>query len=313
MSNEHVPVLLKEALNGLNIKPDGIYLDLTLGRGGHAKEILKRLSSKGRLIAFDKDLEAIENSRIVLENISNNFTLVHSDYRFVKEELVKLGVSRVDGVLMDLGVSSPQFDDIKRGFTYRFDTKLDMRMDESSSLCAKDIVNTYSLSDLTRIFRLYGEDKYSYQVAKKIIDYRSKKEIETTFELVDIIKIAKPMKELAKKGHPSKQIFQALRIAVNDELNALSEALEKVIPLLNNGGRLVVISFQSLEDKITKDIFKKMTKVEGSRHNVYTLPTLDKCDYELGNKKVITPSLEEIAANHRAESAKMRILIRKEN
>ncbi len=313
MSNEHVPVLLKEALNGLNIKPDGIYLDLTLGRGGHAKEILKRLSSKGRLIAFDKDLEAIENSRIVLENISNNFTLVHSDYRFVKEELVKLGVSRVDGVLMDLGVSSPQFDDIKRGFTYRFDTKLDMRMDESSSLCAKDIVNTYSLSDLTRIFRLYGEDKYSYQVAKKIIDYRSKKEIETTFELVEIIKSAKPMKELAKKGHPSKQIFQALRIAVNDELNALSEALEKVIPLLNNGGRLVVISFQSLEDKITKDIFKKMTKVEGSRHNVYTLPTLDKCDYELGNKKVITPSLEEIAANHRAESAKMRILIRKEN
>lgn len=313
MSNEHVPVLLEEALNGLNIKPDGIYLDLTLGRGGHAKEILKRLSSKGRLIAFDKDLEAIENSRIVLENISNNFTLVHSDYRFVKEELAKLGVSRVDGVLMDLGVSSPQFDDIKRGFTYRFDTKLDMRMDESSSLSAKDIVNTYSLSDLTRIFRLYGEDKYSYQVAKKIIDYRSKKEIETTFELVDIIKIAKPMKELAKKGHPSKQIFQALRIAVNDELNALSEALEKVIPLLNNGGRLVVISFQSLEDKITKDIFKKMTKVEGSRHNVYTLPTLDKCDYELGNKKVITPSLEEIAANHRAESAKMRILIRKEN
>ncbi len=313
MSNEHVPVLLKEALTGLNIKPEGIYLDLTLGRGGHAKEILKRLSNKGRLIAFDKDLEAIKNSRIVLENISNNFTLVHSDYRYVKDELTKLGIDHLDGVLMDLGVSSPQFDDPKRGFSYRYDSALDMRMDRSEVKTAYDIINNYSLSDLTRIFRLYGEDKYSYQIAKKIVKARESKEIQTTFELVDIIKSAKPMKELAKKGHPAKQIFQALRIEVNDELNALKQALEDVIPLLNKGGRLVVISFQSLEDKITKDIFKKVTQVEGSRHNVYTLPTKEESDYLLGNKKVIVPSLEEIQLNHRAESAKMRILIRKED
>ena len=215
---KHIPVLLKETIDGLNIKPDGIYLDLTLGRGGHSGEILKRLTS-GHLYGVDQDQEAIKESEKHLREIGDNFTIIYSNFSHVDEILEERHIEYVDGILMDLGVSSPQFDEGYRGFSYREDAPLDMRMDTNASLTAYQIVNTYSLDDIFRIIRDYGEDKFAYQIAKNIVKAREDKPIKTTFELVDIIKKSKPMKELSKAGHPAKQTFQALRIAVNDELN----------------------------------------------------------------------------------------------
>lgn len=309
MTEKHIPVLLNEVIDGLNIKPDGIYLDLTLGRAGHSSVILSKLNNKGRLIGFDQDATAIKESEERLRKISDNFTLVNANFVEVKEKLNELGVEKVDGILMDLGVSSPQFDDISRGFTYRYDAPLDMRMNQDQRLTAKEIVNNYSLEELTRIFIDYGEEKYSYSIAKNIIKYREKKEIETTFELVDIIKASKPQKELKKIGHPAKQIFQALRIAVNDEINVLAKTLNVVPYLLNSKGRLAVISFHSGEDKIVKQIFKKLTYSEGNRYDVPDLE--EEKEFVLVNKKVIVPSEEELANNHRAVSSKLRILEKK--
>ncbi len=309
--DEHIPVLLKEAIEGLNIKPDGIYLDLTLGRAGHAVEILKRLSQKGQLIGFDQDNDAIVQSIERLKKIGNNFVTSHTNFRHFDEVIHKMNIRGVDGVLMDLGVSSPQFDYTERGFSYRGEAKLDMRMDLRQSLTAYTIVNTYSLKDLTKIFREYGEDKYAYPIAKRIVKDRSIAPITTTQELVALIKAVKPSKELAKKGHPAKQIFQALRIEVNDEIGALKETIQKVFEVLNPGGRLVIISFHSLEDKIVKDEFRKVAIQEGSRHNVYSLPTKDELSFRLITHKPIVPSEAEIENNHRAKSAKMRILERR--
>ena len=307
---KHVSVLLNEAIDALQIKSDGKYVDLTLGRAGHSSEILKRLN-KGFLYAFDKDQTAIDESFEKLSSISNKFKIIHDDFRNFHHDLDENNISLVDGILVDLGVSSPQFDDESRGFSYRNDSRLDMRMDQSQSKTAYDVVNTYSLNDLTTIFREYGEDKYSYQIAKKIIQVRENKPIETTFELVDIIKSVKPQKELLKKGHPAKQIFQALRIEVNDEINALKEMIDDAINSLNVGGRLVVISFHSLEDRIVKNAFNKVSKVEGSRHDVFTLPSLDdEPKYRLVNKGVILPSEEEMENNPRSKSAKMRVIER---
>ncbi|MDD4154277.1 MAG: 16S rRNA (cytosine(1402)-N(4))-methyltransferase RsmH, partial [Bacilli bacterium] len=269
---EHVPVLLDEAIDALNIKPDGIYVDLTLGRAGHASRILAQLSRKGKLVGLDQDYQAIENSKITLSKISSNFETVHENFRNFKEVLYRLNIQKVDGILMDLGVSSPQFDDSERGFSYRSNARLDMRMDERSSLTAYEVVNTYSVTDLTRIFGDYGEDKYAYQIARKIAEARVNTPIETTQQLVDLVKSAKPMKELAKKGHPAKQIFQALRIEVNDELGALEITVKDALKLLDVGGRLVIISFQSLEDRLVKDAFRDVTVVEGTRRNVFSLP-----------------------------------------
>ena len=221
---EHIPVLLNEVIDGLNIKPSGIYLDLTVGRGGHSSEILSRLTT-GRLIALDQDEEAITASQKHLEKISNNFKIIRSNFSLLDEVLNSEGVNEVDGILMDLGVSSPQFDQGERGFSYNSDARLDMRMDQRQSLTAYQIVNTYSLQDLDKILREYGEEKYSYSIAKNIIKAREIAPIETTFQLVEIIKKSKPMKELKKVGHPAKQVFQALRIAVNDELNVLMRIL----------------------------------------------------------------------------------------
>lgn len=307
---KHVSVLLNEAIDALQIKSDGKYVDLTLGRAGHSSEILKRLN-KGFLYAFDKDQTAIDESFEKLSSISNKFKIIHDDFRNFHHDLDENNISLVDGILVDLGVSSPQFDDESRGFSYRNDSRLDMRMDQSQSKTAYDVVNTYSLNDLTTIFREYGEDKYSYQIAKKIIQVRENKPIETTFELVDIIKSVKPQKELLKKGHPAKQIFQALRIEVNDEINALKEMIDDAINSLNVGGRLVVISFHSLEDRIVKNAFNKVSKVEGSRHDVFALPSLDdEPKYRLVNKGVILPSEEEMENNPRSKSAKMRVIER---
>lgn len=308
-SNEHIPVLLNEAITGLNIKSDGIYVDMTLGRAGHSSEILRRLNNDGCLICFDQDLEALACSKKKLESIGGNFRIINDNFRNVRKDLDQINVSKVDGVLFDLGVSSPQFDEDYRGFSYRYDAPLDMRMNQNSSLTAKDVVNKYSFERLLKVLKDYGEDKYSYNIAKNICKIREEKCIETTLELVDIIKKSKPTRELEKVGHPAKQVFQALRIEVNDELNALKEALEGSINSLNLNGRVVVITFQSLEDKIVKEIFRKYSVIEGNRLNDYINPKDIKTpDYRLVNHKVITPSEEEITQNHRSKSAKLRIL-----
>ena len=310
MMEEHVSVLLNEAIDALNIKKDGIYVDLTLGRGGHSSKILEKLTT-GKLYCFDQDKEAIEQSRPRLEKISSNFEIIKSNFRNFKEELEKRGISKVDGILMDLGVSSPQFDNEERGFSYKGSARLDMRMDQEQSLDAYEVINNYSLNELCRIFREYGEDKYYYQIARKIVQNRIDSPIETTDELVDIIKSCKPQKELMKKGHPAKQIFQAIRIEVNDELGALKEALQKAIDMIDKNGRIVVISFHSLEDRIVKNMFNSVAKVQGDRLNLYTLPDeIEKPKYELVNNKIIVPSEKEMEVNSRSKSAKMRILTR---
>ena len=307
--SSHVSVLLNEAIDALNVKEDGIYVDLTLGRGGHSKEILKRLTT-GHLYAFDKDDEAIEESKKNIEEFSKKITIIRDDFRNFRQNLENLGVKKVDGILLDLGVSSPQFDEGNRGFSYRENSRLDMRMDTRQKLTAFDVVNTYSVGELTRIFREYGEDKYSYQIARKIVEKRQKP-VETTLELVEIIKASKPQKELAKKGHPAKQIFQALRIEVNDELGALKDALKDALEVLNIGGRIAVITFHSLEDRITKVMFQNVSKVEGTRKNVFALPTKeDEPDFKLVNNKVILPSEKEQEINPRSKSAKLRAIER---
>ena len=308
--SKHIPVLLNETIEGLNINPDGVYVDLTLGRGGHSKEILKRLKN-GRLIAFDKDETAIEESKKNLEPFSSKFTGIHDDFRNFRSHLDELKIEKIDGIMADLGVSSPQFDDAERGFSYKENARLDMRMDKRQKFSAYELINEYSLKDLTRVFREYGEDKYSYQIAQKIVKVRQEKPIETTSELVDVIKSCKPQKELAKKGHPAKQIFQAIRIEVNDELGALKIALQDALKSLKVGGRACFISFHSLEDRLIKNAFAAVSKVEGSRHNVFALPTeADKPDYRLVNNKVITATENELESNPRSKSAKLRIIER---
>ena len=306
MTETHIPVLLNEVIEGLNIKKDGVYLDLTLGRAGHSSHILKNLSPKGLLIGVDQDDEAIAASKTRLSKIRDNFILVRDNFVNIDNILSNLKIEKVDGILMDLGVSSPQFDDQSRGFSYRFDSELDMRMDKRNTLTAKRIVNEYSLQELTRIFNEYGEEKYSYSIAKNIVKEREQHPINTTFELIEIIKRSKPMKELAKVGHPAKQIFQALRIEVNDEINVLKETLTKALSHLNKGGRLAVITFHSGEDKIVKHLFKELTVIEGNR---FDLPLNTKeVEYRLVTKKGIKPSEEEIKNNHRSVSSVLRII-----
>ena len=306
---EHIPVLLNEVIEGLNIKPSGIYLDLTVGRGGHSSEILARLTT-GRLIAVDQDEEAIIASQERLEKIGANFQIVRSNFSALDEILNSLGIEAVDGILMDLGVSSPQFDKGERGFSYNSDARLDMRMDQRQTLTAYQIVNTYPLQDLNQILRDYGEEKYSFSIAKNIIKAREVSPIETTFQLVEIIKKSKPMKELKKVGHPAKQVFQALRIAVNDELNVLVKALRSALNHLKPGGRLAVITFHSGEDRIVKNIFKDAAVDVGNRIDG---PNINKeKEFDLINHKPITASEAELNRNHRSASAKLRIIARKE-
>ena len=308
MEYKHIPVLLDETIEGLNVKPDGIYVDGTLGRGGHSSEVLKKLTT-GHLYCFDQDIQAINESKPRLEQISNKFTLINNNFKNMKEELNKLGIEKVDGIMFDLGVSSAQFDEQDRGFSYRFDARLDMRMNQQATLSAYDVVNNYSLQELTKIIRDYGEDKFAYQIAKEIVKSREIKPIVTTFELVDVIKKALPNKVLSKVGHPAKQTFQAIRIEVNDELNVLKEALKSTVSLLKSKGRMCVITFNSLEDRIVKDFFNSLAKeVQSSRR----LPVQQiELDYSLVNRKVIIATDEELEENNRAKSAKLRILERK--
>ena len=250
---KHISVLLEESISALNLKEDSIIVDCTLGYGGHSSYIVQRIK-RGVLFAFDQDSEAIRHSTNRLNAIGTNFTIIKSNFVNLKEELEKKNVTAVDGILFDLGVSSPQLDDASRGFSYHEDAKLDMRMNRENPLSAYEVVNNYSKEELTRIFKKYGEDKFSNNIAKKIVEYRKQKPIETTLELVEIIKSAVPMK-FRKDKHPARQIFQAIRIEVNHELDVLEPALEQALSLIKVGGRVAVITFHSLEDRIVKQVF----------------------------------------------------------
>jgi 16S rRNA (cytosine1402-N4)-methyltransferase len=307
---QHETVLLKETVDGLDIKSNGIYVDCTLGGAGHSQYILEQLDEDGHLYAFDQDDFAIEEAGKTLETYiqKGQVTLIKDNFRNLKQALNELGVDKVDGVLYDLGVSSPQLDDGERGFSYNYDAELDMRMNQDQELTAYEVVNEWSYNDIVRILFQYGEEKFSKQIARKIEKQREIKPIETTYELVDIIKDAIPAPARRKGGHPAKRTFQAIRIAVNDELNAVSESIEQAIELLNIGGRISVITFHSLEDRIVKHLFKDYSTVEEPPKNLPILPSqLEKPILKIINNKVILPSEEEIEQNRRSRSAKLRI------
>ncbi|WP_461812274.1 16S rRNA (cytosine(1402)-N(4))-methyltransferase RsmH [Faecalimonas sp.] len=310
MTFEHKSVLLEETVNGLNIKPDGIYVDGTLGGGGHAFEVCKQLSDKGSFIGIDQDEAAIEAAGIRLRDFGERVTIVRSNYCDMKSQLQKLGIDKVDGIVLDLGVSSYQLDTAERGFSYRVDVPLDMRMDRRQEMTAKDIVNMYSEMELYRIIRDYGEDKFAKNIAKHIVLERERGSIETTGQLIEIIKRAIPMKFQKNGGHPAKRTFQAIRIELNKELDVLRDSLDEMIDMLNENGRICIITFHSLEDRIVKSIFKR-------NENPCTCPShfpVCVCGNESKGKvitrKPILPSAEELEYNSRSKSAKLRIFER---
>ena len=305
---KHISVLLNESISSLNLKENSIIVDATLGYGGHSSNILDRIN-KGYLFAFDQDSEAIRHSTSRLSSIGTNFTIIHRNFVHMKEELRKLGVEKVDGVLFDLGVSSPQLDEVERGFSYHQDARLDMRMNQEQSLSAYEVVNEYPKEKLAFIFKKYGEDKFANNIAKKIIEYRSEKPIETTLELVEVIKSAVPMK-FRRDKHPARQIFQAIRIEVNQELNVLEPALEQALSLLNVGGRVVVITFHSLEDRLVKKFFQSKCKVDKQVQGLPNIPDEYLPDFRLVFSKAIQPSEEELKENPRARSSKLRVIER---
>ena len=304
----HVTVMLHETIDMLDVKPDGIYVDATLGGAGHSEYLLSKLSEKGHLYAFDQDQNAIDNAqkRLAPYIEKGMVTFIKDNFRHLKDRLHDLGVTEIDGICYDLGVSSPQLDQRERGFSYKKDAPLDMRMNQEASLTAYEVVNQYDYHDLVRIFFKYGEDKFSKQIARKIEQAREQKPIETTTELAEIIKSAKPAKELKKKGHPAKQIFQAIRIEVNDELGAADESIQQAIELLALDGRISVITFHSLEDRLTKQLFKEASTVEVPKGLPF-IPDDLKPKMELVSRKPILPSKEELEANNRSHSAKLRV------
>ena len=303
---KHISVLLNESISSLNINENSIIVDATLGYGGHSSNILDRIK-EGYLFAFDQDSEAIRHSTDRLSKIGTNFTIIKSNFVDMKEELAKLGVSKVDGVLFDLGVSSPQLDDSERGFSYHQDAKLDMRMDKNQKLSAYEVVNNYSKAELARIFKQYGESKFANNIAKRIVEYRKEKSIETTLELVEVIKTAVPMKFRIDK-HPARQIFQAIRIEVNHELDVLEPAILQALDLLNVGGRCAIITFHSLEDRIVKRIFNEKCKIDDKVKGMPNIPEEYLPDFKLVYNKAINPSEEEIENNPRARSSKLRVI-----
>lgn len=311
MEFNHYSVLLNETIENLNIKPDGIYVDGTLGGGGHAYQVASRLSEKGRLIGIDQDADAIAAAGERLKEFGDKITIIRSNYANMKEELHRIGVEKVDGIVLDLGVSSFQLDTPERGFTYRDENApLDMRMDDRQSLTAKDIVNGYSEMDLYRIIRDYGEDKFAKNIAKHIVQERAEKPIETTGELTEIIRASIPMKVQMTGGHPAKRTFQAIRIELNKELEVLQDNLDDMIDLLNPGGRICIITFHSLEDRIVKTNFKR-------NENPCTCPSDfpvcvcgKKSKGRVVTRKPILPSEEELEVNSRSKSAKLRVFER---
>ena len=309
MEFKHKSVLLEETIDGLAVKPDGIYVDGTLGGGGHSYEICRRLSDKGRLIGIDQDEDAIAAASKRLEEFKERVTIVRSNYCNMRQVLTDLGIEKVDGIVLDLGVSSYQLDTVDRGFSYKYDTELDMRMDRRQSLTAKEIVNTYPEKELFRIFRDYGEDQFSQNIAKHIVRNRQEKEIVTTFELNEIIKAAIPAK-FRTNGHPSKRVFQAIRIECNKELDVLRDSMDDMIAMLNPGGRLSIITFHSLEDRIVKSSFRK------NEHPCTCPPEFPVCvcgKVPMGKsvyRKPVLPSQQELEENSRSKSAKLRVFER---
>lgn len=303
---KHYSVLLNEAVEGLNIKEDGIYVDCTLGGAGHSLEILKKLTT-GKLYAFDQDSLAINNAKIKLKDYEDKVVFIKSNFENLKKELELLGISKVDGVLYDLGVSSPQLDTPERGFSYNFDTRLDMRMDTDAELSAYEVVNNYDYHDLVKIFYRYGEEKFSKQIARNIEKERQGKPIETTFELVEIIKNSIPAAARRKGGHPAKRTFQAIRIAVNNELGVFENSLEQAIDIVNPGGRISVITFHSLEDRLCKQIFNSYAKEKDIPRNLPVLPVEYQAKLKNITRKPIVASELELEENNRSRSAKLRI------
>ena len=303
MDNKHKSVLLDECIENLNLKDNSVIVDCTLGYGGHSSEVLKRIS-KGFLFAFDQDSEAISNSEKRLNEIGSNYEIIKSNFVDIKEELTKRNVTGVDGILYDLGVSSPQLDEDYRGFSFHQDARLDMRMDTSKTLDAYYVVNNYSYEKLVEIFYKYGEEKYSSSIARGIINSRP---IETTLELVEVIKNNVPEKYKRDK-HPARKVFQAIRIEVNDELNVFEKSIKDSLELLNVGGRICVITFHSLEDKICKNIFRSVSSVDESLKKLPVIPDEYLPKYKV--LKTIEPSYKELENNNRARSAKLRIIER---
>lgn len=305
---KHISVLLKESIDGLNLKEDSIVVDCTLGYGGHSSEILKRIK-KGHLYAFDQDEEAIAFSSGRLSEIGDNFTIIHANFANLKEELEKRGIMKVDAILFDLGVSSPQLDEADRGFSYHQDAKLDMRMDQTQALSAYDVVNTFEEAELADIFYRYGEEKFSRSIAKNIVAARREHPIETTLELAEIIKNSVP-ERVRRASHPARKVFQAIRIYVNRELEVLEIALQNALSILAIDGHISVITFHSLEDRIVKNKFKEVTEVDPVLKGLPDVPKEKLPDFELVSKKAIAPTPEELEENPRARSAKLRVIKR---
>lgn len=306
---KHVTVLLHEAVKGLAVKPDGIYVDATLGGGGHSSLIASQLDN-GRLYSFDQDETAIDYNRQHLAPAikAGRVTLVEDNFRHLKEALAERGVTAIDGIVYDLGVSSPQFDDAKRGFSYQHDAPLDMRMNQQQSLSAKTVVNEWPYQRLEKILYRYGEERFAPQIARNIERHRQRQSIETTGELVEIIKEAIPAAARRHGGHPAKKSFQAIRIAVNDELGALEESLEQAFDLLKTSGRISVITFQSLEDRLVKTMFREKSSLPDLPQGLPVIPAGMQPQFKLVNKKPVVPSHAELVANHRAHSAKLRVI-----
>ena len=307
MEFKHKSVLLNETIDGLNIKPDGIYVDGTLGGGGHAYEVCRRLGEKGSIIGIDQDAAAIEAASARLKDFGEKVTIVRSNYCDMKSKLHELGIDKVDGIVLDLGVSSYQLDTAERGFSYREDAPLDMRMDTRQKMTARDIVNDYTEADLYRVIRDYGEDKFAKNIAKHIVQARAVKPVETTAELSEIIRASIPMKFQKKSGHPAKRTFQAIRIELNRELDVLRDSLDDMIDLLNPGGRLCIITFHSLEDRIVKSAFRKNENPCTCPPDFPVCVCGTKSKGSIITKKPILPSEEELEYNSRSKSAKLRI------
>lgn len=307
---QHTTVLLNQAIDELNLNPDGIYVDCTLGGGGHSQLILSQLSQKGHLYAFDQDVAAIEYNQSHLKDYldRNQVTFIEDNFKNITKDLAEYGVQQVDGIVYDLGVSSPQLDDASRGFSYQHDAPLDMRMDQSAELTAQIVVNQWSYESLVKIFFRYGEERYSKKVAREIERQREIAPIQTTGELVELIKKAIPAAARRTGGHPAKRVFQAIRIAVNNELGVLETSLEQALDLLKVGGRISVITFQSLEDRLVKNIFKEQANLPELPQGLPVIPKELEPHFKLATRKPILPSEDELAHNHRAHSARLRVI-----
>ena len=300
----HKSVLLEECIENLNLKDNSIIVDCTLGYAGHSSEILKRIPN-GFLYAFDQDEDAIKSSRNRLNEIGSNYEIIKSNFVNLKNELNKRNITKVNGILFDLGVSSPQLDEAERGFSFHQNAILDMRMDKSNPISAKEIVNEYDFNNLTRIFREYGEEKYAGSIAKGIINARNEKQIETTLELVEIIKNSVPLK-YRRDHHPARKVFQAIRIEVNNELNVFNNAIRQALELIDIGGRICVITFHSLEDRICKNVFNEVSKVDKSLSKLPIIPLEYQPKYKIVNN--ISPSEKELEDNNRSRSARLRVI-----